>query len=126
VSIMPMRVLPTPQLDVYAFELKAEPAADLTSVHQALAQTRMTHFGYLVWHLPEGSSHETRVGAITEQCRLHSIGLILIRDPDVLESWSIEVEAARQATAPADIDSFLAARLTEADCTEIKHALAGG
>ncbi len=125
VSISPMRVLPAPQLDVYAFELKAEPAADITSVHQAFAQTRMTHYGSLVWHLPEGSPYETRFAIIAEQCRSHGVGLILIRDPDVLEGWSTEVEPVRQATALADIDSFLAARLTERDCNEIKSALAG-
>ena len=125
VSVTPMRVLPTPQLDVHACELKAEPAADITSVHQALAQTRMTHYGNLVWHLPDGSPHEARLAGIIEQCRLHGVGLILIRDPDVVETWSIEVEPTRHATAPADIDSYLAARMTEADCTEIKRALAG-
>jgi len=125
VSVTPMRVLPMPQLDVHAFELKAEPAADITSVHQALAQTRMTHFGNLVWHLPEGSPHEARFAGVLEQCRLHGVGLILIRDPDVVETWSIEVEPVRQATAPTDVDSFLAARLSEADCIDIKRALAG-
>ena len=125
ISITPMRVLPTPQLDVHAFELKAEPAADITSVHQALAQTRMTHYGNLVWHLPEGSSHETRLAGVVEQCRLHGIGLILIRDPEALETWSIEVDPVRCVTAPTDIDGFLAARLTKADCTEIKLALTG-
>ena len=126
VSIVPLRVLPTPQLDVYAFELKAEPAADLTSVHQALAQTRMTHFGYLVWHLPEGSPHETRLASIAEQCRRHGIGLILIRDPDLVETWVVEVDAARQSTADSDIDGFLAARLSEALRSEIRQRLVGG
>jgi hypothetical protein len=126
ISVIPMRVLPTPQLDVYAFELKAEPAADITSVHQALAQTRMTHFGYLVWHLPEGSNYGARLDGISEQCRLHGVGLILIRDPNWVETWSIEVEPVRQATASADIDGYLAARMSELDCLELKRALVGG
>jgi hypothetical protein len=125
VCIMPLRVLPTPQLDVYAFELKAEPAADLTSVHQVFAQTRMTHFGYLVWHLPDGSPYETRKPDITEQCHRLGIGLILIRDPDLLETWQIEVDATRQGTTPSEIDSFLAARLPEADCAQIRRRLSG-
>lgn len=125
VSIMPLRVLPAPQLDVYAFELKAEPAADLTSVHQVLAQTRMTHFGYLVWHLPDGSPYETRRADVIEQCHRLGIGLILIRDPDLLETWLVEVDAARQNTAPSEIDSFLAARLSEVDCAEIRQRLSG-
>jgi hypothetical protein len=123
VSVTPMRVLPTPHLDVHAFELKTESAADITSVHQALAQRRMTHYGNLVWHLPEASSFENGLAKVIENCGLHGIGLILIRDPEVVETWSIEVEPVRKATAPADIDSFLAERLTEADCIEIKRAL---
>ena len=126
VSVVPLKVIPGPQLDVYAFELKAEPKADVTSVHQALAQTRMTHFGYLVWHLPEGSPHETRYGAVAEQCRRHGIGLILIRDPNWLETWSIEIDAQRQPSAISDVDGFLAARLSPDDCAEIRQKLTGG
>jgi hypothetical protein len=126
VSIVPMSVLPAPQLDVYAFELKAEAAADITSVHQALAQTRMTHFGYLVWHLPEGSPHETRLAEIADQCRRHGIGLILIRDPDQVETWSIEADAERKNTPPGDVDAFLVARLSEEERTEIRQKLVGG
>lgn len=126
VSVVPLKVVPQPQLDVYSFELKAEPKADVTSVQQALAQTRMTHFGYLVWHLPEGSQYETRLGAVSEQCRRHGIGLILIRDPEALETWSVEIDAQRQPTAVSDVDGFLAARLSDHDCRAIRQKLMGG
>jgi hypothetical protein len=125
ISIVPLKVLGRAEVTVYSFELKTEPGADLTSVHQALAQTRMTHFGYLVWHLPEASGQAVRLPSLTEQCRHHGIGLILIRDPNRVETWSIEVDPERQPTSLADIDEFLAARLSPSDCEEIRRRLCG-
>jgi hypothetical protein len=123
ISTMPLKVLGRAEVSVYAFELKAELGADLTAVHQALAQTRMTHFGYLVWHLPEGSMQAAKLPALMEQCRRHGIGLILIRDPDLVETWSVEVDPERQATPLGAIDEFLAARLSPSDCDEIRQRL---
>ena len=125
ISIVPLKVLGRAEVNVYSFELKAEQGADLTSVHQALAQARKTHFGYLVWHLPENSSQVTKLANLAEQCRRYGIGLILIRDPDLVETWSIEVDPERQPTSLADIDEFLAARLSPADCEEIRQRLCG-
>lgn len=126
ISIVPLKVLGRAEVDVYSFELKAEPAADLVSVHQALAQTRKTHYGYLVWHLSEGSALEPKLAEIADQCRRHGVGLIRIRDPDMVETCSIEVDAVRQSTALYDIDEFLSARLTVGDCDEIRRHLCGG
>lgn len=126
VCIVPLKVLGRAEVDVYSFELKAEPAADLVSVHQALAQTRKTHYGYLVWHLSEASIHEPKLAEIAEQCRRHGVGLIRIRDPEMVETWSVEVDAARQSTALYDIDEFLASRLSPSDCAEIGRHLCGG
>jgi hypothetical protein len=52
--------MPGAQFDVYSFELKAEFGAIDLAVYEALAQTRFTHFGYLVWHLPDSSGHGFR------------------------------------------------------------------
>lgn len=125
ISIVPLRVLGRAELNVYSFELKAELGADLTSVHQALAQTRKTHFGYLAWHLPDGSAQAAKLTSLVEQCRRFGVGLILIRDPDLVETWSIEVDPERQPTSLADIDEFLFARLSPVDCDEIRQRLCG-
>jgi hypothetical protein len=103
-SIMAFTVLPWPQLDVYSFELKALPSCNLTSVHEALAQTRMTNYGYLVWHLPHGSSREVEVEEMVEECSRHGIGLILICEPDDPESWAIKLFAHRKNTDLAEIE----------------------
>lgn len=126
VSVVPLKILGHAEIDVYSFELKAEPAADLVSVHQALAQTRKTHYGYLVWHLSEGSILESKLSELADQCRRHGVGLIRIRDPDLVETWSIEVDAERQNTSLYDIDDYLVARLSESDCAEIRRYLSGG
>jgi hypothetical protein len=125
VCIVPLKVLGRAEVDVYSFELKAEPAANLVSVHQALAQTRKTHYGYLVWHLPDASTLEPKLAEIAEQCRRHGVGLIRIRDPEMVESWSVEVDAVRQSTALYDVDEFLAARLLPSDCADIRRHLCG-
>ena len=52
---MRFKLLPGAQIDVHSFELKTETGATDLAVYEALAQTRFTHFGHLVWHLPKGS-----------------------------------------------------------------------
>ena len=49
---MRFKLMPGAQVDVHSFELKTESGCTVQSVHEALAQTRFTHFGHLVWHLP--------------------------------------------------------------------------
>ena len=55
VSAMRFNLMPGAQLDVHSFEFKTESGASVLAVHEALAQTRFTHFGHLVWHLPPDS-----------------------------------------------------------------------
>ena len=53
VSAMKFNSMPGAQIDVHSFELKTESGATDLAVYEALAQTRFTHFGHLVWHLRE-------------------------------------------------------------------------
>lgn len=125
VSVMPLQVLPTPILDVYSFELKAEAAGNLIAVHEALAQARQTHYGTLVWHLPTGSRYEARLSEVTEGCEQHGIGLILIRDPLDTDSWAMRLQPLRKPTTPAEIDGFLSSRLTADQKQNLRTALIG-
>jgi hypothetical protein len=54
-AAMRVRLMPGAQLGVHSFELKAEYGATGLAVCEALPQTRFTHFGDLVWHLPKDS-----------------------------------------------------------------------
>ena len=113
VSAMRFRLLPGSQVDLHAFELKTELGGSVLAIHEALAQTRFTHFGHLVWHLPEGSRAESLLNDIATHCEEHGIGLIRMRDPDRAASDGCEVlvDPRRKPTLGAVIDGFLESRL---------------
>jgi hypothetical protein len=125
ITAMRFRVMPGAQLDVYSFELKAEHGATDLAVYEALAQTRFTHFGYLVWHLPQVSPAEARLPEITSQCAQHGIGLIRIHDPGNDDEFETVLDPARKATPPSAVDGFLERRLTEDDQQLLRSALEG-
>ena len=124
VTLMKLRFIPQAQLDVHTFELKAEYGGTVQAVHEALAQTRFSHFGHLVWHLPPNSDYAARLSEIEEQCKLHGIGFILIRDPLDLDSFEVRLEPVRRPTAATDIDGFLTSRLSSTIQGELAKALA--
>src|SRR5262249_27238540 len=68
ISAMRFKLMPGAQIDVHSFELKTEAGATDLAVYEALAQTRFTHFGHLVWHLPKNSKAEARLADIEKQC----------------------------------------------------------
>lgn len=116
VSAMRFKILPGCQVDVHAFELKTEDGGGVLAVHEALAQTRFTNFGHLVWHLPEGSKAETLLDTVTTHCKEHGIGLIRMLNPLHADTTGCEVllDPQRKATSPPEIDGFLETRLTPA------------
>ena len=112
VSAMRFKFLPGAQVDVHGFELKTETGCSVLAVHEALAQTRFTHFGHLVWHLPERSKSETRLAEIEDHCGEHGIGLIRIRDPSAKAGCEILIDPVRKSALPMAIEGFLEARLS--------------
>lgn len=71
-------------LDVYGFEVKTRQGCTLTAVHEALAQNRVVHYSYLVWHLPESDFSQDRFETISNHCEAFGIGLItsvVVRTP---------------------------------------------
>jgi hypothetical protein len=125
VSIMRFQLLPGRDVQVHSFELKTESGGTVQAVHEALAQTRFSHFGHLVWHLPLGSRHEVRLDVVSGQCELHGIGLILIRDPNQLSSWEIKLDPACKNTSASVVDAFLLSRLSAHQTGQIKKAVFG-
>ena len=123
ISITPFKVLPFPQIDVYTFELKAHSAGDAKAVHQSLHQTKMSNFGYFVWH---AKIDDAKFEAIQDACRKHGIGLIRIEDPQIPQSWEIILEAERQQTSPLEIDRFLSTnRFSDDQRRNIRQKLLG-
>ncbi len=125
VTAMRFKLLPGSQVDVHSFELKTETGGTVQAVHEALAQTRFTHFGHLVWHLPEGSKAETRLAEITKHCDEHGIGLIRMREPTRVEDCEILVDPVRKSTLPVAVEGFLESRLSHEHRTELSRALRG-
>ncbi len=113
VSAMRFKFLPGAQVDVHSFELKTETGCSVLSVHEALAQTRYTHFGHLVWHLPEGAKSEAKLAEIETYCAEHGIGLIRMREPSAQEGYEIRVDPVRKSTLTPAIEGFLETRLTD-------------
>lgn len=125
ITAMRFRVMPGAQLDVHSFELKAEHGTTDLAVYEALAQTRFTHFGYLVWHLPENSTAAARLPEITAQCNQHGVGLVRIHDPQRDEAFETLLDPVRKSTPPADVDAFLELRLEQKELAGILAALDG-
>lgn len=125
ISAMRFRLMPGAQVDVHSFELKAENGCTVQSVHEALAQTRFTHFGHLVWHLPEHSKAEARYAEIEEHCAEHGVGLIRMREPEDTKSYEIMVDPKRKKTLPSVVEGFLEARLTPTQREQLSLAIGG-
>ncbi len=125
VSAMRFALMPGAQVDVHSFELKTETGATDLAVYEALAQTRFTHFGHLVWHLPEKSRAEARLAEIAQQCEQHGVGLIRMRDPDDVEACEILLDPQRKSTPPAIVEGFLQTRLKSAQIADIARVVNG-
>jgi hypothetical protein len=121
ITAMRFKLMPGAQIDLHSFELKTETGANDLAVYEALAQTRFTHFGHLVWHLPKNSRAENRFSEIEKQCDQHGLGLILMLEPSDLYSYEVILDPVRKATPVTEIDSFLETRL---DAKERKKLLA--
>ncbi len=122
---MKFKLMSGAQVDVHSFELKTETGVDNLAVYEALAQTRFTHFGHLVWHLPRNSPQETILPEIKAQCDEHGVGLIRIIDPKKPEATEILLDPVRKETLPALVDSFLESRLNEVLRGRLARAIGG-
>jgi hypothetical protein len=125
VSVMRFQLLPMRQVAVHSFELKTETGGTVQAVHEALAQTRFTHFGHLAWHLPSGSRAEARLPEIARQCETHGVGLIIIRNPDDQETWEVLLDPQVKDTNSAIVDAFLLSRLSPQQRDQLKQAVFG-
>jgi hypothetical protein len=125
-TAMQFDLLPGYQVDVHSFELKTEIGANNLAVYEALAQTRFTHFGHLVWQLPARSTAEKSLPEIEKQCAEHGIGLILMREPNDIESYEIRLDPNRKETLTRDVDGFLESRLSDDNSRKLREFLEGG
>ena len=123
VAIAPRAVLSGSDVEIYTFELKAAEAGNVAAVHEAHAQTRGSHYGYLVWHVPDRGEVHERLDAVERECQRLGVGLIVFSDPQDLDSWERRMPAARQVTDDGEIDEFLKTRLDMREIRTIKMRL---
>jgi hypothetical protein len=125
ITAMKFKLMPGSQVDVHSFELKTEGGCTVQSVHEALAQTRFTHFGHLVWHLPDGSKAEARLAEIEKHCEEHGVGLIRMREPSKPDKYEILLDPKRKRTLPSAVEGFLESRLTGGQRKDLSKAVNG-
>ena len=111
------------EVELYTFELKAEGSGNVAAVHEADAQTRGSHYGYLVWHVPDRSQVKARLAAVERECQRTGVGLVLFSDPQDLDSFDHRMSAARRPTETKAVDAFLAKRLDMHEMQTIKTRL---
>lgn len=124
IAIAPRAVLGGSEVELYTFELKAEASGNVPAVHEADAQTRGSHYGYLVWHVPDRNRVAAKLAAVEHECQRTGVGLILFADPQDLDSFDHRIAAARRPTDTRAIDTFLARRLDMREMETIKARLA--
>ena len=128
VSAMRFKLMPGAQVDLHSFELKTEAGGGVLAIHEALAQTRWTHFGHVVWHLPEGAKGEAMLDDIVNHSEEHGIGLIRMREPQRAAGESgceVLVDPRRKPTLAAVVDGFLESRLSSGQKAMLLKAIGG-
>jgi hypothetical protein len=125
VSAMRFKLMPGAQVDVHSFELKAENGCTVQSVHEALAQTRFTHFGHLVWHLPKNSKAEARLAEIERHCEEHGVGLIRMWEPSAPDHCEILLDPKRKRTLSTIVEGFLESRLDDDQRKKLAKSING-
>ncbi len=127
VSAMRFKLMPGAQVDLHSFELKTEAGGGVLAIHEALAQTRWTHFGHVVWHLPGGSKAEMMLDDIVNHAEEHGVGLIRMRQPERAATGGCEVlvDPRRKPTLGAVADGFLESRLSSGQKATLLKAIGG-
>lgn len=114
---------PTLRLDVYGFEVKTRTGCSLVAVHEALAQNRVVHYSYLVWHGPENDWRDRQFADIRDHCEAFGIGLITFSRCRDTDSFRVHLRARRAAPAPDAIDEFVEVAFPESDRSRLAQFL---
>lgn len=123
IAVWKNRYSATVNLDVYGFEVKTRKGCTLTAVHEALAQNRVVHFSYLVWHLPESDLCEQSFEIISKHCDAFGIGLITFSRAYDADSFTLHLQAKRGTPASDAIDEFVEAGFRAEDRTRLLRFL---
>ncbi|MGH6950506.1 MAG: hypothetical protein ACREH4_06520 [Vitreimonas sp.] len=99
------------EVEVVSFELKAGDANVDPAVQEAQRHGNYVNQSYLLWHVDGVATQESAVENLSEQCRIHEIGLIVFSDPENGETYR-EVRPAPRKMPTWEIRSaFLSRRV---------------
>ena len=127
ITVTTYPLMPGRHVDVHSFELKNTTGGSVSSVHEALAQTRFTHYGHFIWHLPRGAKKEYMLSEVLSQCDEHGIGFIRAYDPtNLIEGWEVLKTPRRKTTHVGVVDAFLQERLSPSDRLRLTNPSLGG
>jgi hypothetical protein len=87
----------------------------VSSVHEALAQSRLVHYSYLVWHTPASTLSTRKFNNIYESCEAYGVGLITFHRRADASSFAIHLQPQRAEPTPNVVDEFIETRFEEAD-----------
>ena len=111
------KFVPLSDLDVITFEIKHSGVdIDVTAVYEALSHKKSATQSYLLIYVPENKqkSADTKLAEITEEASRHGIGVIIVGNPKVFDSWDIKIEAERIMPDPVMLDNFIARQISTA------------
>lgn len=114
---------PTLHLDLYGFEVKTRQGCNLAAVHEALAQNRVVHYSYLVWHTPQSDLQSDHFLQIRDHCEAFRIGLITFSRGRDADTFSIHLRARRADPTPDAVDEFIEIAFPESDRLRILQFL---
>lgn len=115
IAVWKNKFSPVVHLDLYGFEVKTSKGCNVSSVHEALAQNRLVHYSYLVWHVPPPVLETKRFLAIYESCEAYGVGLITFHRQVDASTFTTHLLPQRAEPTPNAVDEFIETRFTEAD-----------
>lgn len=96
------------RLEIITFEVKPRESVGVMGVLEAIAHREAAHRSYVAYAISR-NSFDTSAEAerITELAQKFGIGIVLIEDPNKVETWEILIDAIRHEPDPARLDRFL-------------------
>ena len=119
------RYTPSPQFDLFSFELKMPSGCNMLSLHEALAHSATTHFAYLCLYLPEGADEQKNLNAMLEQAQRYGVGVIRMLDPRDFATYTRLLNARRGQPAAGKLDAFVEERFGVANRLALARWLRG-
>jgi hypothetical protein len=113
--------LPGRIFEVVTFELKPTDSIDVAAVYEALAHRRASTRAYVVAHVPSSKreDYEAVIDAMAEEAKKFGIGIIVVEDPEIFNSWETLLDADRFDPDPERLNEFIAQQTS----TELKDQI---